>query len=295
MQYSDVEFLNVPYMENDRNVPLYCEMPDNWKSIQGTIRPDEKVYPIYTKDVFLSMKLSINYNEIMNCNYLTAVYFPSNGSETYRIYAWIDSIIPDEDNNDKYNCLTTINFHLDYWRMYIEKINIEEGLILNRPRISRFADPPQNIPASYYNCLEYEYPVPGQMKGIAWVIISYIYHHREQLPEPTTKIAYPVDTFNTENHVKYKNILNETVIAPSLIETMNGYVFNALGIESKNIQSCDISPIGPIKIIGKENDVLILKWRETSHKATAENLLQWPELQTQGIPPVMFFCIFYYS
>lgn len=253
MHYTEIKFYNVPYTEDCRYVPPNSELPDSWTPIPGTKILTDKVYPD-TKDIFSKLTLSVNYNDIINCNYLSAKYHPSNGDNDYTVYAWIDSIIPQIDDSNSYSSLTTINFHLDYWRMYIEKIKIKEGLILNRVPGDKYLDPPQNVPYIYEYSLDYKHEIPGQLKNIAWVIISYIKSNK------IAKITYPVNGLDPFSHVKFTDAVGAEIIGPSLSQTISGEVFNALGIAQDKQLECFLSPIAPVELKEFKNDVINIAW-----------------------------------
>lgn len=276
MKLKNVTFYNVPYDENCRKVPLYSPLPEGIKGISSTAVEGDIISPDRASDVWVCFKCPINYNKIKNCNYLSFVYIPSESEdkeETYKkYYAWIDKIIPESDDKYDYNSSTIINFHIDWWRSYIEDVMIKEGLILNRQpshgsKDSRFNDPAQNVPCDYeYKNEKFIQELPGQTPGIAWIIISYLKKEDDKI----NKICYPINTKNTTEHIKFYNQtgIKIPINAPSLDETLTGAVIKALGTTSERVQGINISPIAPLDYEIDENGVLDFKWPHAAESFT---------------------------
>lgn len=191
---------------------------------------------ISVQDMFSRMKLKAPYTSLMNISYLEMTVDMNNGSDL-AIYGWVDSVSLSSDT-DGYP-MTTVEWHVDYWRTYLNGAVFGSGMVRRRPLLSNDSVPPQSYP---YRYLEYEGLASTTFSNIWWVVLSVV-----TSGETSTNMwhAFPVNRYSPSSRL---SIQGGSV--PSLDEVANGKMDELLGLNPESIAYGFISPIPPSSYTG---------------------------------------------
>ena len=191
---------------------------------------------ISVQDMFSRMKLKAPYTSLMNISYLEMTINMNNGDDLI-IYGWVDSVSLSSDT-DGYP-MSTIDWHIDYWRTYINSAVFGSGMVRRRPLLSNDVVPPQSYP---YRYIEYQSDVITKFPDIWWVVLGVVTSGEKSI---NMWHAFPVS--KTHPHTRL-NIEEGSV--PSLDEVANGKIDELLGLNPESVTYGFITPIPPDVVTG---------------------------------------------
>jgi len=194
---------------------------------------------ISVSDMFSRMKLKAPYTSLMNISYLEMTINMNNGDDLI-IYGWVDSVSLSSDT-DGYP-MSTIDWHIDYWRTYINSAVFGSGMVRRRPLLSNDVVPPQSYP---YRYIEYQSDVITEFPDIWWVVLSVV--TSGETSENMWR-AFPVSKADPSAHLYLWGKKN--VSAPSLDDVANGKIDELLGLNPESVTYGFITPIAPNVLVG---------------------------------------------
>lgn len=212
---------------------------------------------ISVQDMFSRMKLKAPYTSLMNISYLEMTVDMNNGSDL-TIYGWVDSVSLSSDT-DGYP-MTTIEWHVDYWRTYLNSAVFGSGMVRRRPLLSNDTVPPQSYP---YRYMVYQSDVIAAFPDNWWVVLSVITSGGTSM---NMWHAFPVSKASPSTHL---SIQGGSV--PSLDDVANGKMDELLTLNPESIAYGFITPIPPSTVTGTgtSGDPIKLKgWHSDNQEVT---------------------------
>lgn len=226
-------YSDLPYQEDSAEVPPRNALEPTNIINTYTVTPQRESF-------FTQFKVKDDYLTLYKAQYLKAVITTSAGNIT--IYGWVDNIALVSDSETP---LTTIDWHIDLWRSYINDVNVGYGLVTKRPRGAE--DPLQICSHRYRLAGDYK-PLYAQ-SGIFWVIASITQETDNNTVTTIRQAIMPVSTTSPTNHL-YIKAGNDMVSCPSLEDFVTGAYTEQLKIAPSSISSVFVSPVPPILIAG---------------------------------------------
>lgn len=226
-------YSDLPYQEDSaevppRNAPEPANIIDTY-----TVTPPRESF-------FTQFKVKEDYLTLYKAQYLKAEITTSTGNIT--IYGWVDGVSMVSDSDTP---LTTIDWHIDLWRSYINDVNVGYGLVTKRPRGAE--DPLQICSHRYRLAGDYK-PLYAQ-SDIFWVIANITKETADSTVTTIRQAIMPVSTSSPTNHL-YIKAGNDTVSCPSLEDFITGAYTERLKIAPSSISSVFVSPMPPVLIAG---------------------------------------------
>lgn len=212
---------------------------------------------ISVQDMFSRMKLKAPYTSLMNISYLEMTVDMNNGSDL-TIYGWVDSVSLSSDT-DGYP-MTTIDWHVDYWRTYLNSAVFGSGMVRRRPLLSNDDVPPQSYP---YRYMEYQSEVITAFPDNWWVVLSVVTSGETSV---NMWHAFPVSKSSPSTRL---NIQGGS--APSLDEVANGKMDELLGLNPESIAYGFITPIAPSTVAGTgttSDPIKLVGWSSAAKDVT---------------------------
>lgn len=212
---------------------------------------------ISVQDMFSRMKLKAPYTSLMNISYLEMTVDMNNGSDL-TIYGWVDSVSLSSDT-DGYP-MTTVEWHIDYWRTYLNSAVFGSGMVRRRPLLSGDDVPPQSYP---YRYLEYQSNVITAFPDNWWVVLSVITSGETSV---NMWHAFPVSKTSPSTRLEIAG-----GSAPSLDEVANGKMDELLALNPESIAYGFITPIAPSTTTGtgtSGDPIKLVGWSSTVQDVT---------------------------
>ena len=212
---------------------------------------------ISVQDMFSRMKLKAPYTSLMNISYLEMTVDMNNGSDL-TIYGWVDSVSLSSDT-DGYP-MTTIDWHVDYWRTYLNGAVFGSGMVRRRPLLSNDDVPPQSYP---YRYMEYQSEVITAFPDNWWVVLSVITSGETSV---NMWHAFPVSKASPSTRLSIQG-----GSAPSLDEVANGKMDELLGLNPESIAYGFITPIAPSTVTGtgiSGDPIKLVGWSSVTQDVT---------------------------
>lgn len=187
--------------------------------------------------MFSQLKLRQSYSTLMNVSYLEATYEMNNGSDL-TIYGWVDSVSMQSDTSGF--PMTVVDWHIDYWRTYLNQASFGSGMVRRRPMYDLMTDvPPQSYPHRF---ITWNATISLATSNIWWVFVYYTSVH-----EQTTYLrwgCYPVNR-NSWNSTLSISVGGQNYNAPSVSQTASGQFDELIGLDPESIFFACISPYAP--------------------------------------------------
>ena len=194
---------------------------------------------ISVQDMFSRMKLRAPYTSLMNISYLEMTVDMNNGSDL-TIYGWVDSVSLSSDT-DGYP-MTTIDWHVDYWRTYLDTAVFGSGMVRRRPLLTDDTVPPQPYP---YRYLDYRGFQSLCGASYIWWVVYFVTSGGTD--SQITWRCFPVDIGNEDTKLY---IGSHGVTAPSLADVAIGEMDEVLGLNPESIGYAFLSPVSPMLYTG---------------------------------------------
>jgi hypothetical protein len=217
---------------------------------------------ISVSEMFTRMKLKAPYTSLMNISYLEMTIDMNNGDDLI-IYGWVDSVSLSSDT-DGYP-ITTIDWHIDYWRTYLHSAVFGSGMVRRRPLLSNDDVPPQPYP---YRYIEYQSAVITDFPEIWWVVLSVVTSGETS---ENQWCAFPVLWRKPSTRLQLRISGEPVVSAPSLDDVANGKLDELLGLDPESITYGFITPIPPANTTGSgtaDSPVVMIGWGSKTKDAS---------------------------
>lgn len=227
------------FTENCLEVPKKgATLPSPSRIIAGPLNPSKG-------RMFTSIQVREDYVTLMNASYV-AVYIDMNNSADLTLYGWVDSVVLESDT-DGYP-MTTINWHIDYWRTYISQARFGSGMVRRRPLKSNDVLPPQSYPYRYMtNDTSFTTTIPAW--GETWWVLMYVVQNiTDESGSGTTSVVkwmtWPVHITNPSGNY---GVGNSTAggPAPSMNDVFLGRLEEVLGLDPQSIFYACLVPVPP--------------------------------------------------
>lgn len=227
------------FTENCLEVPKKgATLPSPSLSILGPLYPSKG-------RMFTSIQVREDYVTLMNASYV-AVDINMNNSNNLTLYGWVDSVALESDT-DGYP-MTTINWHIDYWRTYISQAQFGSGMVRRRPLKSNDVLPPQSYPYRYMtNDTSFTTTIPDW--GETWWVLIYVVQNiADEGGSGTTSVVkwmtWPVHITNPSGNY---GVGNSTAggPAPSMNDVFLGRLEEVLGLDPQSIFYACLVPVPP--------------------------------------------------
>lgn len=192
--------------------------------------------------LFSQFKVKQAYEYLYDCSYLRMTMDMNNGDDIV-LYGWIDKVSCSSDVAN--SPMTIIDWHVDYWRTYLQFAEFNEGVVTKRPATNN--DPPQQY--SYMTQLSTSTIQEAVTRstgtgeiGVYWVFCNLTVGSDRKT---TTTFCWPVDILNPDQHFHLLAGTTDIGAMPSYNGTLEGSFDEELGIDPDAIYGCWISPIPP--------------------------------------------------
>lgn len=224
------------FTENCLEVPKKgATLPSPSLVIGGPINPSKG-------RMFTSIQVKEDYVTLMNATYLAvAVEMNNSDGQIMVFYGWVDSVVLESDTSGY--PMTTINWHIDYWRTYIAKAVFGSGMVRRRTLKATDAVPPQSYPYRFMT-LSDSHNLYGS-GDVWWIIFFYVTSGETSYARWG---AFPVDV-NNDVTTLYVGLDGPKPV-PSMRDVVTGQMEEVLGLNPDSIVSCFLSPIAPGIVVG---------------------------------------------
>lgn len=228
------------FTENCLEVPMKgASLPSPSLIIPGPLNPSKG-------RMFTSIQVREDYVTLMNASYVSVTIIMNN-SNPLTLYGWVDSVVLESDT-DGYP-MTTINWHIDYWRTYISQARFGSGMVRRRFHDLEAAFgtdpvPPQSYPYRYLECVADD--VRTVYKSNIWWVIFNVTTSGDTSSQFWK--CYPVTTADGNQRLTLGP--SPAKEAPSLYDTTSGQMDELLGLNPEAIGYAFISPFPPSSYTG---------------------------------------------
>lgn len=191
-------------------------------------------------DVLSKMDLPIDFLFIQSATYLRGNLLSVDGTD-FTFFGWIDSIEPKTDSAD--TPVTTIRWHVDLWRTWIERAHLGRGTVTRRKAqgsypMQRFT--PRFNRVGWYKPLIEDFRVSGYY----WAIVGYV----RDVDEETTVNSYLCFPFRV-TYASVAVMVNDGVVhlAPSGENVFTGAFDEMLGLTPSRIVGAWVTTTPPLE------------------------------------------------
>lgn len=236
------------FTENCLEVPKKgASLPSPSLTITGPLNPSKG-------RMFTSIQVREDYVTLMNATYV-AVNIDMNNSTDLTLYGWVDSVVLESDTSGY--PMTTINWHIDYWRTYISQAEFGSGMVRRRPLLETDTIPPQDYP---YRYLEY---IAGDTTYISKSDIWWVVFNVATSGETSEVFwkCFPVSNMSPGTRLVFGTSPQFT--APSLNEVISGEMDELLKLNPDSIGYAFISPLPPSLYTGSgtaSDPIVLTNW-----------------------------------
>ena len=236
------------FTENCLEVPMKgASLPSPSLTIPGPLNPSKG-------RMFTSIQVREDYVTLMNATYIS-VNLDLNNSADLPLYGWVDSVVLESDTSGF--PMTTINWHIDYWRTYISQAEFGSGMVRRRPLLETDTVPPQDYP---YRYLEYVMDDTRYISksDIWWVVFNVT--TSGETSEMFWK-CFPVSNQSPGTRLAFGN--SPQCTAPSLNDVINGEMDELLQLNPDSIGYAFISPLPPSSYTGSgttTDPIMLTNW-----------------------------------
>lgn len=209
--------------------------------------------------MFSEVQVKGAFEGLFDCSYLKASIDMNNGDDVI-VYGWIDNVACSSDTVG--SPVSTIYWHIDFWRTYLSKATFGSGIVVRRPGDFQTTN---TIPHQAFPYLNYRVTVKQPLIQTTnddwWVLIRYnttssvVTKEIQTIPEGKTE-------FETTSQEKSNKVVSTAVMCfpinksnatryisggpvPQFTDVVTGKWDEILGILPENIVSAFISPVAP--------------------------------------------------
>lgn len=241
-------YSDLPYQEDSAEVPPRNALEPTSIINTYTVTPQRESF-------FTQFKVKEDYLSLYKAQYLKAEITTSTGNII--IYGWVDGVSMVSDSDTP---LTTIDWHIDLWRSYINDVHVGYGLVTRRKvRYGEELDsPPLNQLTQDFNVIRWtadpytnhivNFSDNAYEQGFAWCIMMFASDEgpAELIHTRIRTISFPITLGNvSENCYVKSNRVPDGMQCPSFGQVIRGEVADYYSIASESVIACFLSPVRP--------------------------------------------------
>ncbi len=194
---------------------------------------------ISRETLFSQFKVRQAYEDLYDCSYVRMTMDMNNGDDVV-LYGWIDKVSCSSDTPS--SPVTTIDWHVDYWRSFLSKASFGSGTVTKRPESGTV--PPQSysnmtlLATDNRQSLLSAYGAPSMYWAYCNLTVG-------TDTKTVTTLCWPVNIAlpNGNYHIRFGTV--DYGVAPSFNQTMEGAFDEGFGIDPDAIYGCWLSPVPP--------------------------------------------------
>lgn len=211
--------------------------------------------------MFSEVKVREAYDDIYFSSYIRLTYKMSDSDE-FIIYGWVDDVVPVSDSDIP---VTSIRWHIDYWRTYSNLVTYGSGLVRRRP--SSLPYPSQNLPYIYRYADSTRIELTPKDQGLWWMVVNVneevndskaVYQAMYVIPLDKEMNTYTLKTVNASVELPWGDAIANTDQSGTGINTYTvllGLWDEQLQLDPERITNAFITPFAPFDVYRDGNTI----------------------------------------